>query len=579
MSTEGIGISEINRILERNNLLEPEILKNDRTISWDGKISVFDDKAKNKRHLYGIINLQVKTTIVNEFSTSGTSYPFDVHDLRNYKNNGGVVLFFVEALKNSIESKIYYKFLLPVDLQLIFENTISEGQQTKRIEFLETLTFDNCWLFESKCLNFVNDSKRQISTYEIKLDKTNAILKHFGIIVPTDKFEEYLLTQTHPVYGKQIRQGMDIFIGYEKFNSLKFTIKSEISVNGKEYYTGFDRIVSNNGDEIKFGKGIFANLKTNKVRFSFTGNLYEQLLDNQFLYDAITHEKITISDGYMEIKDDKPGELQKMLRNNIKHLKETETMLLCLGIEPEKLDYSEITLNQLPTLQFLIAAFVHKQIFIEKPFEAYMSSLEIGNLLIGVFMRKEDDGYLIDNLFNLPTRVLTKELMNDSERFPSSIYLSLDSESLIKLSNLNLENVFIDIKNVEFSPVFASSVNGFCLELLKAFDQTKRTEFIQKAEEILSWLISNNYDEDFVKINLLQTNNRSRPLLDTENNWLIDIESKYRDNYMMFCAISILLGNNGNALFSLQKMTIDDLGVFKKFPIYQLGVIKGIFKD
>lgn len=94
--SEGKGVTAVNEFIFDSTYLIPYIDFNDRTDSWDGFIFVYSDKSNEKKDIDGRIPVQVKTHQVEAFNEDKRSNSFDVSDLINYKNDGGVILFTVE---------------------------------------------------------------------------------------------------------------------------------------------------------------------------------------------------------------------------------------------------------------------------------------------------------------------------------------------------------------------------------------------------------------------------------------------------------------------------------------------------
>ena len=105
----------------------------DKGISYDGRIQVINNANRNKNEWIGYIDIQVKGTCVDEIKRGNSKFTVDVSDLENYaKHPLGVLSFVVQIKKDTLEKKIFYRFLLPVDLRKIFR-TIT-NQKTKTID-------------------------------------------------------------------------------------------------------------------------------------------------------------------------------------------------------------------------------------------------------------------------------------------------------------------------------------------------------------------------------------------------------------------------------------------------------------
>ena len=110
------------------------ITTKDKGISYDGRIEVMNNASEKGNEWIGYIDVQVKGTCVDEIKKGNSKFPIEVTHLENYtKNPLGVLFFVVQIQKDNLEKKIFYRYLLPVDLQKIFM-TIKTTQETKSID-------------------------------------------------------------------------------------------------------------------------------------------------------------------------------------------------------------------------------------------------------------------------------------------------------------------------------------------------------------------------------------------------------------------------------------------------------------
>lgn len=79
--------------------LKPNIPDGDKGISFDGDIEVFKDFSESVESLIGKVPVQVKGTLVEEFTTGPRKFRIDMEHLKNYLNSQGVLYFVVEIKK------------------------------------------------------------------------------------------------------------------------------------------------------------------------------------------------------------------------------------------------------------------------------------------------------------------------------------------------------------------------------------------------------------------------------------------------------------------------------------------------
>ena len=117
---EMISTNAINIFLCNFQNISPNINWNDKEPSWDGNIYLYEDNSQKKGLLRGRIPVQVKGTEVKRFSRKFHSFQMKLSDIKNYYYDGGVLFLVVEIIDTQ-NTKIFYKFLLPIELKRIME--------------------------------------------------------------------------------------------------------------------------------------------------------------------------------------------------------------------------------------------------------------------------------------------------------------------------------------------------------------------------------------------------------------------------------------------------------------------------
>src|SRR5699024_1548492 len=92
------GVDAVKSVVRRFERLHSDISINDKTLSWDGYIQVYNGPIQKKGDLNGKIPVQVKGTKVSSFSDVSRKYTIEVTDLKNYKLDGGAMYFVVEII-------------------------------------------------------------------------------------------------------------------------------------------------------------------------------------------------------------------------------------------------------------------------------------------------------------------------------------------------------------------------------------------------------------------------------------------------------------------------------------------------
>lgn len=114
------GVQAIqNETLKLGSKLVSKINAGDKEISFDGEIQLYNSAAHTKGTFEEIVRVQVKSTGVEEFSERKTTYSLELEHYKNYLNCGGVLFFVVQVRKSDEKTKIFYKQLLPLELDKI----------------------------------------------------------------------------------------------------------------------------------------------------------------------------------------------------------------------------------------------------------------------------------------------------------------------------------------------------------------------------------------------------------------------------------------------------------------------------
>ena len=156
MDIEKLATSTITDCIAGTDFLSPWISEGDREPSWDGFIYAYSQKSQAKQYLTGRAAVQVKGKRVKSLKRKSITYPVSMIDLENYRNDGGS-LFFVVAITDKLEKKVYYSALLPYKINQLMK--IYDGKKKPSLTFAEFPTKKN--EIENIVINFVKDCRKQ----------------------------------------------------------------------------------------------------------------------------------------------------------------------------------------------------------------------------------------------------------------------------------------------------------------------------------------------------------------------------------------------------------------------------------
>ena len=238
--------------IERINPMIPLV---DKEPSWDGFLYLYSDDSMKKETMIGRIPVQVKGK-TGEFVES-LSYPINTSDLRNYMREGGCI-YFVVLINDRQERKIFYRMLIPVELQ----NILKGKEQQKSINVKMKPLEDSDDVYHS-LVDFYRDMKKQtgspIKTLSLK-DLVDGNYDTFrfslsGFDASKESLESFITRKAICLYVKPMdANASDIPIQEGRcFLKLIQNVKQAVSVNGIVFYNSFEK--TNEKNKIILGIG------------------------------------------------------------------------------------------------------------------------------------------------------------------------------------------------------------------------------------------------------------------------------------------------------------------------------------
>lgn len=117
---ESISVREIGKVVDRFESMRPFLETNDKVPIWDGEIWLYDNINQSNEYFKGKIPVQIKGISVDSFSKKSRKYRLERSHLEAYLKEYGTMFFVVEII-DSDRTKIFFKSLLPVDIDEVLE--------------------------------------------------------------------------------------------------------------------------------------------------------------------------------------------------------------------------------------------------------------------------------------------------------------------------------------------------------------------------------------------------------------------------------------------------------------------------
>ena len=156
MDTEILATTAVKERVAQTKYLSPFINEGDKEPSWDGNIYAYNKPNKTKDSLFGRAPVQIKGLMKKTLSKKTINYRLSMTDLKNFRNDGGTILFVV-YINSDFNKCIYYVALTPFYLNQVIRTQSNEKKPKLSLRVLpegkEELT--------NIVFNFIRDGKKQ----------------------------------------------------------------------------------------------------------------------------------------------------------------------------------------------------------------------------------------------------------------------------------------------------------------------------------------------------------------------------------------------------------------------------------
>jgi len=228
---ESISVREIGRIVDKFELMRHFLDTNDKTPIWDGEIWLYSNKKQSNDYFKGKVPVQIKGASVDKFSLKSRKYKLVKSHLKAYLKDNGIIFFVVEIL-DSDRVKVFFKTLLPIDIEAILKDM---GENNSKLEKFYELKEQE---LEVLCRNFIKDSGKQ-NYKNIQLDKSKINFKSYSTtIIGNEKidFDQYMFNHGLYLYGKIQDYGIEIPIKKLIIDTKYEQVAVNIGTKTKIYY-------------------------------------------------------------------------------------------------------------------------------------------------------------------------------------------------------------------------------------------------------------------------------------------------------------------------------------------------------
>ncbi|RAN85244.1 DUF4365 domain-containing protein [Bacillus sp. SRB_331] len=580
---ERLAVDAINVLANKPDaLLRANIPVGDKGISFDGDIEVFKDHSESVGSLIGKVPVQVKGTEVKEFTRGIRTFSIGLDHYQNYYNSKGVVFLVVEIKRNG-DSKIFYKQLLPTEINEVLKKYGEEkGQKQRRIELRDLSETD----LTSVCSKFLAESKKQSIILIEKSPFSREEYHSFELTSltynPTKTPTRNIFEHDFTVYG--IRGELPVPLNQGRVAALSLEIQENVMIDGSTYELQvkvteeFNKVILlvEGSLEISYEKGSTKfNFKIIKLHSLASQLKVLPLLLHFFSGNTITFEKLklTFDIGTMK-KRDETQRAFKSLHATFLTLKEIYQQLEINEETPFGEEGTDINrfVDQIRAFNKMIQEDDISNFKIENPKEAKFVSFNIGSIKIILFYNPSATPKLTNAFSEQIIDGRTHVVFDDATSYYTP-YVLLDSSGLAFGANVKKEVIKESFNRIDpfENPELADYTNHFCLLCVTAFDLTEDVEWLELAEHLYSKYAGEYITDAIVFINQLQIKLRREGVISEEDSkQLITIKQKNAENLdMQFCT-SVLLGSAVESKILFGQFESDNQERYKEFPIYKL---------
>ncbi len=581
MEIEKLATSAIEDIMSKTDYIDPCINSGDKEPSWDGYLDVYSNGSKKKEFFKGKALVQVKGKRCTQFSEEEIRYQVKVSDLKNYRIEGGT-LYFVVQINDLGEKKIFYNALLPYEINKLLENVGSKKSISVKMYVFPTDKNE----VTNIVYNFLRDKESQVLIRDGRFLSVEEMIKQFGadklkftftytgLGYDRNRPHEYLFNHDIYLYAQHTDLNIKIPIDHMwRADICKTELEGTVKVGEKIFYDKYDVIHKRDGDELHIGKSIIfvINNGSNPIlKYNLKGDLSERIVAETMMVELIKNEVLFINGIKLEINpsqdERKKFDVEKM-ESHVKHLTEINEVLELLGVK-ERLDCSNLGEKDEEYIRMLIAAIKYNHaIGFNNMKVPPIATVDIGNLKIMLSFKPQADGrYRISNYSDCDIDVMAE--CSDGSKFPTSKYTILVADDFASVSNMDIGLIVDEMMTMDNSS-HLSRVVLTLLEMIKAYDIKKNTQLLEEATRLAKWLCEKE-ESDISMVNLYQCYFRKRELSDEEKVVLDKIVENNQENIAIKAAACILLKDTRKANRYINKLSSEELTVFKGYPIYSL---------
>ncbi|AZV54797.1 DUF4365 domain-containing protein [Bacillus pumilus] len=585
---ENLACLEINElILQPPFHLVGNIALNDKGISYDGEILVYNSNHLTKENAVGEVKIQIKgtTTYKKVHKKSNIKHQVEKSDLENYYKFGGGVLYFVVTInKRTNKRQAYYKILAPLDLKALLLKLDNNKKNSISVEFKKLEKGS----LESLCKLFIKLVRKQ-PTHFIEFSEHRNFTNYKIDISDINSDSSDLFDSTAYVYGFTT-DNLEIPISVVQLDKIKRGYRENIALNNEEINIYYEIVETERSYEILVENTLSINLKKGKKGGSFKlgrlQTLGSYMKSLKIINYFILHGKLPFNSFDLEMSLDNPKKF-KNIEEHIKNHQELITVCKQIGLNENYVFNKEENLSSL--FNGILDIFKNKKYNLlkikneQKLLDMRVYAIDLSDYVRVRLLFTENKFY---NFYNneilskvgglIPKGKLPKEgkfpLHENWENYYQKVsYFSiLDVEDIEKDANFNFEVVKSSFSDT-YHDFKTHQTIVISLVYINYYIKYHNEEFLDFALDLNNRHLLHYPENHIPKINTyLIKILRGDSLSAEEQTDIIDIGERAEsaeDTTLMF-ACEVLLGSKEKARRKLNNIGEEERKELMKYPIY-----------
>ena len=581
---ELLAVNAVEDYFTKIERINPMIPLADKEPSWDGFLYLYSDDSMKKETMIGRIPVQLKGK-TGEFVES-LSYPINTSDLRNYMREGGCI-YFVVLINDRQERKIFYRMLIPVELQ----NILKGKEQQKSINVKMKPLEDSDDVYHS-LVDFYRDMKKQTGSPIKALSLKDLVDGNYdtfrfslsGFDANKESLENFITRKAICLYVKSTdANASDIPIREGRcFLKLIQDVKQAVSVNGTVFYNSFEKTYEKNKVILGIGhclKVAFDSqnpiVMTFNIKLEATG-LKSMQQDVLFVLNVLENKSFKIGDFSVDIPCDNESEkLYALLKGKYAMLHKVQLLLEQLHVIKD-LDLSTMEKRDWAELKMLTAGILDKKELALNVTESRLCNIKVGNLMLLLLVCQQASGkFRIFDYFNPQTQFK----LISPEGFESSKYAVLNVDGYVRYDNIDFSDILPSISALKAKHDYYLDYGKYeVFNMLKACgkledDRKKRTILLNTSSDIIDWMIEETKDADekqAYECYAYLVKFFKNALSEEDIVALKEILFSDRNDNPLKADVALLLKNKSAFGFFYSKMTKEEIEGFKESPFEEI---------